>query len=229
MQIASDHLLDDVESPSKVSAGPGAGKTHWLTLHVGNVCRRGRKLGSCSRVLCITYTNVGLRQLRERLGATADRVECATIHAFLYEHVVAPYLHLLVDGEGEPLVAHGKVDGHREHMPMYSKVEAWLTQATQVRLGRFGSSGSGGSNEALAQIWRFLSSLAWEKAADGDWRLCCPKPMAVPQYFPRSEEKLASYKQHYWRDGIIDHDDVLRFAWDILGTHEMLRRSLAAR
>ena len=102
-QIASDHLLDDVERHLKVSAGPGAGKTHWLALHVANVCANGRRLGPCSRVLCITYTNIGLRQLADRLGTAVGQVECATIHSFLYSHVVAPYVHLLNDDDGRPL------------------------------------------------------------------------------------------------------------------------------
>ena len=40
---------------------------------------------------------------------------------------------------------------------------------------------------------------------------------------------LLEYKRPYWKEGVIDHDDVLYFAYRILHDHPLLRECLSAR
>lgn len=44
VRIESDTLIS-VDLPFKVCAGPGAGKTHWLSTHIRNVLSNSKKLG----------------------------------------------------------------------------------------------------------------------------------------------------------------------------------------
>ena len=86
-----------IDVPFKVSAGPGAGKTHWLISHIKNVVAHSRKLDVVKKVACITYTNVGTDTIVSRLGMGNDVVEVCTIHSFLYANVVKPYIHLVAE------------------------------------------------------------------------------------------------------------------------------------
>lgn len=84
-----------IDKPFKVSAGPGAGKTHWLISHIRNVVRNSHKLDVVKKIACITYTNVGTDTIVSRLDIESDVVEVCTIHSFLYTNVVSPYVHLV--------------------------------------------------------------------------------------------------------------------------------------
>ena len=95
MTISSDDVLDNYDCHFRVSAGPGAGKTYWLTNHIRNVVRRSQRLSATRYIACISYTNVAADEIRERLGDYANRVEISTIHAFLYKFIVKPYLHVV--------------------------------------------------------------------------------------------------------------------------------------
>jgi DNA helicase-2/ATP-dependent DNA helicase PcrA len=84
-----------IDEPFKVSAGPGAGKTHWLINHIKNVVSNSHNLDVVKKVACITYTNVGTDTITSRLNMSSDVVEVCTIHSFLYANIVMPYAHLI--------------------------------------------------------------------------------------------------------------------------------------
>ncbi len=92
--ITSEQTIP-IDEPFKVTAGPGAGKTHWLINHIKNVVSNSRKLDVVRKVACITYTNVGIDTISSRLSLGNDVVEVCTIHSFLYANIVKPYIHLV--------------------------------------------------------------------------------------------------------------------------------------
>lgn len=94
--ITSSQVIP-IDESFKVSAGPGAGKTHWLISHIKNVVSNSRKLQVVKKVACITYTNVGADTIISRLDIGNDIVEVCTIHSFLYANVVKPYIHLVAE------------------------------------------------------------------------------------------------------------------------------------
>jgi len=55
---SSDAMLENIEHHFKVIAGPGAGKTRWLSNHVRNVLGKSGRLNKCRKIACITYTNI---------------------------------------------------------------------------------------------------------------------------------------------------------------------------
>ena len=92
MQITSDTIIKNIDQHFKVSAGPGAGKTHWLINHLKNVLYHSNKLGRNKKIACITYTNNAVETILSRLGNCTDKVEVSTIHSFLYKNIVKPYI-----------------------------------------------------------------------------------------------------------------------------------------
>lgn len=76
--------VDSVDGPVMVIAGPGTGKTRVLTMRIGKILHEG--LSPADGILCLTFTNTGVREMRERLvkimGADAARVSVSTFHSF---------------------------------------------------------------------------------------------------------------------------------------------------
>ncbi|MBK8653105.1 MAG: ATP-dependent helicase [Haliscomenobacter sp.] len=107
--ITSNTQFYDIEHHFRVSAGPGAGKTHWLVEHIKNVLRHSTRLGNTRKIACITYTNIAVETILNRLGTSAEQVEVSTIHSFLYKNIVKPYAHF-ISSDYELNVA--KMDGH---------------------------------------------------------------------------------------------------------------------
>lgn len=97
--ITSEQTIP-IDEPFKVTAGPGAGKTHWLINHIKNVVSNSHKLDVIRKVACITYTNVGIDTITSRLNMGNDVVEVCTIHSFLYANVIKPYIYLVAEDFG---------------------------------------------------------------------------------------------------------------------------------
>ena len=128
--IASDSLLIDIEHHFRVSAGPGAGKTHWLVEHIRNVLHRSKRLGKTRKIACITYTNIAVETILRRLGTSADRVEVSTIHSFLYKHIVKPYASFIADEYGLNIK---EMDGHDDPFVNFGNVKKWIEKHPKNR------------------------------------------------------------------------------------------------
>lgn len=76
--------VDSVEGPVVVVAGPGTGKTQVLTLRIANILRTTDIPPDA--ILALTYTNSGVKAMRERLrafiGHDAYRVHIHTFHGY---------------------------------------------------------------------------------------------------------------------------------------------------
>jgi DNA helicase II / ATP-dependent DNA helicase PcrA len=223
--IISDQILDDVEHHFRVTAGPGAGKTYWLVNHIRQVARIGKRLTPCARIGVISYTNVAVREIVRRLGMLSDKVEVSTIHSFLYRNLVRPYVHLIKDAVGTDLVAHSLIDTHDVHYPAYDKVSAWVRAAGK---GRILSDIPKGSR---LRLWEQVRALTVRIDHTGE-------PYLVPRRIEARDkslvelftpERLLEYKRSYWKEGSLDHEDVLYFAYRIVREFPSLRRFLSDR
>lgn len=89
---SSDDLrIYDNNRHLKIYAGPGAGKTHLLIENIKQMVQHSAKLQSEFRkILCITYTNVAVEQIQNRLGAFNHNVVVSTIHSFINEYIIKP-------------------------------------------------------------------------------------------------------------------------------------------
>ncbi|MCL2371197.1 ATP-dependent helicase [Candidatus Saccharibacteria bacterium] len=76
--------VDAIEGPVLVVAGPGTGKTQLLAARVQNILEKTD--ADASNILCLTFTNDGARNMRERLrgliGEASYKVTVGTYHEF---------------------------------------------------------------------------------------------------------------------------------------------------
>lgn len=216
--IASDDRVADIDSHFRVVAGPGAGKTFWLIEHIKNVLQNSTKISFTSKISCITYTTVGAEEIQNRLGDNLDRVDVSTIHSFLYTNIVKPYVHLLKDDLGNMMVNVEEMDGHYENIATQGKIYMWQKQVNNARF-----------ISEKAKIKKCLENLDWI-LEDGSFSL---KPRRdylrkIGRYSIRMED-LPAYKQLYWDEGVIHHEDVLYFSYKLLKEYPMIIEHLSAK
>jgi DNA helicase-2/ATP-dependent DNA helicase PcrA len=76
--------VDTIEGPVMVIAGPGTGKTQVLALRIAHI--RQQTDTPADGILCLTFTNAGVKAMRERLmqyiGPEATKVKINTFHSF---------------------------------------------------------------------------------------------------------------------------------------------------
>lgn len=99
--ITSGDILspEQLKHHSKVYAGPGSGKTYFLVENVKNIITTNESVANSKarKVLCITYTNAAVDEIRRRLERYVDYVEAYTIHGFIIEHIIKPFQDDLID------------------------------------------------------------------------------------------------------------------------------------
>lgn len=199
-RISSDSMLIDINHHFRVSAGPGAGKTHWLVGHIFNVLHRSKKLGKTRKIACITYTNIAVETILKRLGTSSDRVEVSTIHSFLYKHIVKPYASFIAEEFGLNYV---KMDGHDDRiLSSYSFLKKWKDISKQNRI------------RDDKKIVEAFGKARWK--FDGDDIVFKPDyPIKANRYSIRSDSYF-QYKTLAWEKGVLHHEDVLFFSYHLI-------------
>ena len=93
--INSNDIFTDeqLEHHAKIYAGPGAGKTHFLVENIKNIVTANPLIthSQSRKVLCVTYTNAAVDEIKQRLGKYSDSVEVSTIHSFIINHIIQPF------------------------------------------------------------------------------------------------------------------------------------------
>lgn len=213
---SSNAMLEDVEHHFKVVAGPGAGKTQWVSNHVRNVLSKSERLNKCRKIACITYTNVGVDTIIKRLGDSIDKVEVSTIHSFLYKHIVKPYIFLIKDEFGlDP----AKIDGHDELIPSRGIIHKWKTETSQPYL-----------NDINAVI-KALCDLCWKFSDDNEELVLNFRHIwsnNVGKY-PIKKDSLITYKKIFWERNLLHHDDVLYFSFTLMKRYPDILRVIRCK
>ena len=210
--IQSDTKIG-IETPFVVKAGPGAGKTYWLVEHVRNVLANSRRLGHIRKIACITYTNIGVETIQDRLSVSADRVEVTTIHSFLYENIVGPYLYSIAKEEGFD----------------YSKLR--VVDDTLLT-----SSGVIYKLKEKTVRYKFIDDKKIVEAiSNAKWTLT-PSGLAFRTRFPIRVGKysvppiiLDEYKKFAWEHGVIHYDDVIYFAYKLIEKNPFIAQVVGAK
>ncbi len=220
--ITSDSELTDFDHNFRVMAGPGAGKTYWLIKNIRNILRNSPRIGSTSRIACITYTNVAADEIKAGLEKGEDRVETSTIHSFLYRNIVKPYAFLLKKGDGTYLIDFEKMDGHDEHRPAYYPfVNDWIDALPEMKKSKFRFK----DEKKQRGLVQCLGSLNW-KIESGKCVLEFRKNFGLPKPLIANVEK---YKRQFWDKGQIHHEDVLYFSYRILTERPLLCSFLSSK
>lgn len=204
-----------VDCHFKVTAGPGAGKTHWLINHIKNVLAHSDRLGKCGNIACITYTNVGVDTIVRRLGLTTKGVEVCTIHSFFYNNIVKPYLWLIADDEGFNL---DLLKGEDDRFDFsYPTLEAIKKESNQQY-----------AKDDLLKI--AIRNARWRIDEHGNI-VCKPKRAMKANArgtFLSSKTYLA-YKKQAWDKGLMHYDDVIYFAYRLFERIPFIQEVIARR
>lgn len=228
--ISSDDLID-IEQPFKVTAGPGAGKTHWLINHIKNVLENSLRLQKSRKIACITYTNVAVDTILDRLGPQSiNQVEISTIHSFLYNHVIKPYIaHIaeLFDIDTQ------KIDGHDNIEPGYTKVHSWLENHSESEKLKHPHTIKQLLNlqENKEALFNWISRIKYSFNNDSELYLEGRESDArqLRKIVTVLESDLLSYKKLHWQEGKLDHDDVLYFSYELITRYPFTLNILRAK
>ncbi len=211
--IKSDDNIE-IDKPFSVKAGPGAGKTYWLVQHVRNVLANSKRLDHIRKIACITYTNVGVETIQDRLSTSADRVEVSTIHTFLYENIVGPYLHFIAKEEGFALTKLKVVDD-----TVLTGLGVINELISKTRKGYLYNNENKIREAILNARWTWISS---------DWVFRTKYPIRVGKYSV-PQVILNEYKKYAWEHGVMHYDDVLYFANKLILKYPFIAQVIGAK
>ena len=228
MTIIDSSSLISIDNHFKVSAGPGAGKTFWLTNHIKNVLKNSKRLGKTGKIACITYTNTAVEEIQTSLrGASGNRIFIGTIHSFLYANIVKPYSFLIKDNQGDNLLNLKKLDGHDEHMPNRSFIRSWIGN---VREGKYRYLEYYDKN---SDFINYLKKYDWILDDNKEIQIGLRQQdrwFQIENKFPLFDNKeMIDYKKRYWNIGQLHHEDVLYFSYRILTEHPKVINYLSAK
>lgn len=210
--IQSDSKIG-IEVPFVVKAGPGAGKTHWLVEHVRNVLANSKRLDHIRKIACITYTNIGVETIQDRLSVSADRVEVTTIHSFLYENVVGPYLYSIAEEEG---FTYSKLRVVDDTILSSSGVVYQLKERTKKY--KFIED---------KKIVEAISNAKWTPTSSG--LLFKTRYPIKSGTYPVPQALLNEYKKYAWEHGVMHYDDVLYFSFKLIEKYPFIAQVIGAK
>lgn len=209
--ITSDAHVE-IERPFRISAGPGAGKTHWLILHIQDVLTKSKRLGKMGRIACITYTNVGAETVIGRLHSMANRVDVCTIHSFLYNNFIKPYLHFIANEEGFDIShLNGMSETILSDYNTFSQVKAEIKQNYL-------------DDKPLKDA---LSHSLWDFDEKGNMFCSIPIKYRHSGRYLISNNAGEIYKRIAWAKGIMSYDDVIYFSYKIATKRPFLLKIVA--
>lgn len=212
--INSDTIITDIDSHFKVSAGPGAGKTHWLVNHIKNVLHNSDKLFRTRKIVCITYTNIAVETILKRLGTSSEQVEVSTIHSFFYKNIVKPYASFIGTEYGLNV---SQMDGHDEIIISFGKIKEWADATSQYYL--YSDRNSDLAREKQKKLTKALENLQWVIENNDVVLKINPKKAYLGRITPKvsiRNNSLINFKKIYWEKGVLSHDDVLFFSFQII-------------
>lgn len=214
----------NTETNFKLYAGPGAGKTSFLINHINNVITTSKRLTKAKKIACITYTNIGVETILNKLDNAVNEIEVSTIHSFLYKHVIKPYLWVLSE---EYSIALSDVDGHDEVIPTFTMLEEWTKD--KVKNNKLTYNILYNREISNTEIKKRLMSLQWSLQEDGYFILEQKGHPRLPIKEEFLNDYLMEYKKVCWKRGKINHDDVLFLSYRILKSNKRILEILRAK
>ena len=197
--IDSDYFIDNIEQHFKIIAGPGAGKTHFLVNHIRNILSNSKRLKIQRKIACITYTNVATEAILARIKDHGGKLEISTINSFLYKYLVKPYVHLIASDYDLDAVL---INGHDEILfSSYGFIEEWKTTTRQHYL----------DHQDVIKAWE---KLRWKFDGNNQLVVQTPYPIRSGGYNIKTNSYL-EYKKMVWKKGLLHHDDVLFFSYQL--------------
>lgn len=206
----------------KVYAGPGAGKTYFLVENIKDIVEHSKKLreNDIRKILCITYTNAAVDEIKSRLGRYNDYVEIKTIHSFLYEYIISPYqqqLKLFINKTFNANVPPDKKMYPRiEGFGLLAKLKmsdfiGYLQEKYQLQLA------SELTKRKISECVLDISSLNKYPFNENE------KPVIKWIKSINNKDDLIKIKTAIWeKDGVLDFDEILYFSYILLKNYKFI-------
>lgn len=217
-------VMVDIEHNFRVFAGPGAGKTTWLTKHISRVARESRVLSSTKKIGVITHTKVAAKEIQNRTKQSQRKSDISTIHSFFYRNIIKPFSFLIEKNiTGDDLFNVKEMNGHIEHIPHMERIRSWQSEIEKQNGKRYGYFNG---KENKVKLIKQLVSLAWS-ITSGTPRLFFRKRYGIA--IPKSNNELYLYKRKYWKKGIMHHEDVLYFTYYLIKNHPRVLEFISSK
>jgi DNA helicase-2/ATP-dependent DNA helicase PcrA len=216
IEITSDTRLPNPDINFRVSAGPGAGKTHWLVHHILEIIKQPERLGKNRKLACLTYTNIGADTVIRRLGSAASSCFVGTVHSFLYKNVVKPYIGLIAE---ELDITPKKLEGYDDSViGDFNFLKLWKEETEQKYLL---------DNNALV---RALGATWWTLDKNKNIVLTNrPKKFIKVNGKSLKKGSALKYKQMAWKRGVFHPDDIFYFSIKLLNECPIISKVLVAK
>lgn len=213
----------------KVFAGPGAGKTYFIIENIKVIISKSQKLkiDENRRIACITYTNVAVDEIKRRLESYGKYVHVSTIHSFLNEFVITPYIEqlkiLLKDMFGIIIPPKTKITVRKEGFSLLDKeqVEKLLGLLKEGNLALYEKLSNKNTSKKVSFFDKFKLNI---KGINLDVE----------------NIKLSYDKVSYWGDaeiafiknkilestGVLDYEDILLFSYLLIKNFKQIQYSI---
>ena len=239
ININSGDILENFDQHVKIIAGPGAGKTYWLANNIKHILINSNRLGKSRKIGCITHTNTAVDTLINRLNLNTDKISVSTIHSFLYKNVVKPYISFIANDYGfnyEKLHGHDDVEIRisiiRQWLDLHPKKENLKNPFTYNQLVKLPNN--------MSALKNWLKSLSFKLNNDKKIFIDYDNSKALflnggsqvrinAATLNLLKDDFISFKKIYWAKGIISHDDVLFFSYEILTKFDFVLNILRAK
>ncbi len=216
-KITSGDILspEQLHTHLRIFAGPGAGKTHFLVENVKNIVTNYPPVSNSymRKVLCVTYTNAAVDEIKRRLERFSDSVEVSTIHGFIIEHIIKPFQKDLRDiikeefsidvGNKKPLTSQIKGVGilHGFDKPdIYKFINSTIGEDAEIAY----------SKKAMASIEVDIKNYL-EHCDDDNFEVRLTEPPAI------DPKHIKPIKRFIWSKARkLTHDEILYFGYRIL-------------
>ncbi|MGZ9871957.1 ATP-dependent helicase [Acinetobacter lwoffii] len=239
ININSGDILENFDQHVKIIAGPGAGKTYWLASNIKHILINSNRLGKSRKIGCITHTNTAVDTLINRLNLNTDKISVSTIHSFLYKNVVKPYISFIANDYGfnyEKLHGHDDVEIRisiiRQWLDLHPKKENLKNPFTYNQLVKLPNN--------MSALKNWLKSLSFK--LNNDKKIFIDYDNSKALFLSEGsqvrinattlnllKDDFISFKKIYWAKGIISHDDVLFFSYEILTKFDFVLNILRAK
>ena len=79
-----ENIIEHLDGPIRIIAGPGSGKTHTMVSKISKI--RENKMSDLKNILVFSFTNKSVLELKNRVTGTEEELEnITTFHAFCYK------------------------------------------------------------------------------------------------------------------------------------------------
>jgi len=220
IEITSGDIFtaEQLAKHSKIFAGPGAGKTHFLVENVKNIITTHPHVAQSRtrKVLCITYTNAAVDEITRRLDRYADSVETYTIHGFIIEHIIKPFQHdlreIISEEFGITVGSKGKITSQVEGLGILHGVDKiemfkYITDITSENTELSYSKKVMG--DVQVKIADYIQDAALFTSIAADKKLSASSKIATTHILPIKKYIWSVVKK-------LTHDEILYFGYRIL-------------